>query len=215
MLPLQAFHLTLANIAGAVFDTDATACFSFFQKLAQESGHRSEALLSCNSGVVQVCICQCITSWLLFQVRDKEGAKQDLQNHALAYKRRELQVCNLHFLCTSCDDAAPCHVWHHPPSDFTLQCQIDVIASCFLSAEGCHGGIGHWAASLTVLFAVMFMDSKEDSKKDCLKIQFGMNKQTVFRNHYESVSWKPPTPRPPSRTKVDCCLMSSLWCGPG
>ncbi|DBB01388.1 TPA: hypothetical protein ACH3X1_000056 [Trebouxia sp. C0004] len=27
-----------------------------------------------------------------FMVRDKEGAKQDLQNHALAYKRRELQA---------------------------------------------------------------------------------------------------------------------------
>ena len=27
-----------------------------------------------------------------FMVRDKEGAKQDLQNHAFAYKRRELQV---------------------------------------------------------------------------------------------------------------------------
>ena len=27
-----------------------------------------------------------------FMVRDKEGAKQDLQNHAMAYKRREFQV---------------------------------------------------------------------------------------------------------------------------
>lgn len=102
--------LTLADIAGAVFDKEAIACFSCFQKLAQESCRSSKRVGFTIFGAVQVCICQCITSWLLFQVRDKEGAKQDLQNHALAYKRRELQVGNFRFLCTSCDDATPCHV---------------------------------------------------------------------------------------------------------
>lgn len=29
---------------------------------------------------------------LALQLRDREGAKQDLQSHAVAYKRKELQV---------------------------------------------------------------------------------------------------------------------------
>ena len=134
MLPLQAIHLTLANIADVVFDTEAIACFLFFQKITQESGHSHKALLSCNLGAVQVCISQCITSWLLIQVRDKEGAKQDLQNHALAYKRRELQVGSFHSLCTSHDDAAPCHVWPHPHSISLSKFKrmLSLVVSCLL-----------------------------------------------------------------------------------
>ena len=147
---VQTFHFTLANTAGALFNTEAIACFSCFQRLAQEPCHSSKALLSCNLGAVQVCICQCITSWLLFQVRDKEGAKQDLQNHALAYKRRELQVGSFHFLCTSCDAAAPCHVWPHPPSDFTQQVQMAVIAICYLLRDA-------MPALVSVLYQVLFL----------------------------------------------------------
>ena len=109
-------------------------------------------------------------------MRDKEGAKQDLQNHALAYKRRELQVGNFRFLCTSCDDAMRCQSLQHPPSDFAQQGHTDADVSCFLSAERCHAVIHPCAASLKVLFAGMSdskEDSNKDSKKDCQHIQLG------------------------------------------
>lgn len=134
---------------------------------------------------MQAWICQFVTSWLLFQVRDKEGAKQDLQSHALAYKRRELQVGDLHFLCTCCDGAAPCHV---SPPDFILPGHTIVTATCFLFAEGCHAGIGRCAASLRSCFAFMF-DSKEDFQKE--DDQSGTNKQTVLRNRLNWFREKP------------------------